>query len=1749
MNLLNRMMTSAGVIVLLAFLGQSTATNIAKGGRVSQSSLAVGGVPQRAVDGNRASIWGQNSCTHTKTETQPWWRLDLLKTYRINTVTITNRRDCCHERINGAEIRIGNSLNDYGNANPRCAIISSIPAGTSATFECNGMEGQYVNIVIPGKNGILTLCEVEVNGQPSATNIAKGGRVSQSSLAVGGVPQRAVDGNRASIWGQNSCTHTKTETQPWWRLDLLKTYRINTVTITNRRDCCHERINGAEIRIGNSLNDYGNANPRCAIISSIPAGTSATFECNGMEGQYVNIVIPGKNGILTLCEVEVNGQPSATNIAKGGRVSQSSLAVGGVPQRAVDGNRASIWGQNSCTHTKTETQPWWRLDLLKTYRINTVTITNRRDCCHERINGAEIRIGNSLNDYGNANPRCAIISSIPAGTSATFECNGMEGQYVNIVIPGKNGILTLCEVEVNGQPSATNIAKGGRVSQSSLAVGGVPQRAVDGNRASIWGQNSCTHTKTETQPWWRLDLLKTYRINTVTITNRRDCCHERINGAEIRIGNSLNDYGNANPRCAIISSIPAGTSATFECNGMEGQYVNIVIPGKNGILTLCEVEVNGQPSATNIAKGGRVSQSSLAVGGVPQRAVDGNRASIWGQNSCTHTKTETQPWWRLDLLKTYRINTVTITNRRDCCHERINGAEIRIGNSLNDYGNANPRCAIISSIPAGTSATFECNGMEGQYVNIVIPGKNGILTLCEVEVNGQPSATNIAKGGRVSQSSLAVGGVPQRAVDGNRASIWGQNSCTHTKTETQPWWRLDLLKTYRINTVTITNRRDCCHERINGAEIRIGNSLNDYGNANPRCAIISSIPAGTSATFECNGMEGQYVNIVIPGKNGILTLCEVEVNGQPSATNIAKGGRVSQSSLAVGGVPQRAVDGNRASIWGQNSCTHTKTETQPWWRLDLLKTYRINTVTITNRRDCCHERINGAEIRIGNSLNDYGNANPRCAIISSIPAGTSATFECNGMEGQYVNIVIPGKNGILTLCEVEVNGQPSATNIAKGGRVSQSSLAVGGVPQRAVDGNRASIWGQNSCTHTKTETQPWWRLDLLKTYRINTVTITNRRDCCHERINGAEIRIGNSLNDYGNANPRCAIISSIPAGTSATFECNGMEGQYVNIVIPGKNGILTLCEVEVNGQPSATNIAKGGRVSQSSLAVGGVPQRAVDGNRASIWGQNSCTHTKTETQPWWRLDLLKTYRINTVTITNRRDCCHERINGAEIRIGNSLNDYGNANPRCAIISSIPAGTSATFECNGMEGQYVNIVIPGKIGILTLCEVEVNGQPSATNIAKGGRVSQSSLAVGGVPQRAVDGNRASIWGQNSCTHTKTETQPWWRLDLLKTYRINTVTITNRRDCCHERINGAEIRIGNSLNDYGNANPRCAIISSIPAGTSATFECNGMEGQYVNIVIPGKNGILTLCEVEVNGQPSATNIAKGGRVSQSSLAVGGVPQRAVDGNRASIWGQNSCTHTKTETQPWWRLDLLKTYRINTVTITNRRDCCHERINGAEIRIGNSLNDYGNANPRCAIISSIPAGTSATFECNGMEGQYVNIVIPGKNGILTLCEVEVNGQPSATNIAKGGRVSQSSLAVGGVPQRAVDGNRASIWGQNSCTHTKTETQPWWRLDLLKTYRINTVTITNRRDCCHERINGAEIRIGNSLNDYGNANPRCAVISSIAAGTSETLSCNGMEGQYVNIVIPGKWEILTLCEVEVTGIPLENDWSSNCS
>ncbi|KAM4028689.1 uncharacterized protein ACNLHF_024000 [Anomaloglossus baeobatrachus] len=336
---------------------------------------------------------------------------------------------------------------------------------------------------------------------------------------------------------------------------------------------------------------------------------------------------------------------------------------------------------------------------------------------------------------------------------------------------------------------------------------------------------------------------------------------------------------------------------------------------------------------------------------------------------------------------------------------------------------------------------------------------------------------------------------------------------------------------------------------------------------------------------------------------------------------------------------------------------------------------------------------------------------------------------------------------------------PGATNLARTGVASQITDdpddAARGPATKAIDGNKEGDFFKLSCTHTKEVEDPWWRVDLTQTYNVTLVVLTNRQDCCKERLKGAEVRVGNSPD---NNNPVCGKVTDVSSAT-LSFYCKGMVGQFVSVVIPGKIVPLTVCEVEVYGDPlnlsnmldhttttllkkplnlsrmtllrslllvgsvsltlgcspapGAVNLARTGVASQMSdypySTRSGVAKNAIDGNKDTDFNSESCTHTDLEKDPWWRLDLTQSYKISIVVITNRMDCCPERLMGAEVQVGNSPD---NNNPVCGKVTDVSSAT-LSFCCKGMEGQYVSVVIPGRSEYLSMCEVEVYSD-SVTN---------------------------------------------------------------------------------------------------------------------------------------------------------------------------------------------------------------------------------------------------------------------------------------------------------------------------------------------------------------------------------------------------------------------------------------------------
>uniref|UniRef100_A0A5F8HIQ6 Fucolectin tachylectin-4 pentraxin-1 domain-containing protein n=1 Tax=Monodelphis domestica TaxID=13616 RepID=A0A5F8HIQ6_MONDO len=131
--------------------------------KTSQSTVFIPSqFPDKPMDGSSQS----GNCVQTLQEDDPWWMADLGSTQIVNSISITNRKDCCQEQINGVIILVGDSADLNGKMNARCAKVPSLGLGMTQVSKCGTMKGRYVTIINPGREKVLSFCDVQIFGKP-----------------------------------------------------------------------------------------------------------------------------------------------------------------------------------------------------------------------------------------------------------------------------------------------------------------------------------------------------------------------------------------------------------------------------------------------------------------------------------------------------------------------------------------------------------------------------------------------------------------------------------------------------------------------------------------------------------------------------------------------------------------------------------------------------------------------------------------------------------------------------------------------------------------------------------------------------------------------------------------------------------------------------------------------------------------------------------------------------------------------------------------------------------------------------------------------------------------------------------------------------------------------------------------------------------------------------------------------------------------------------------------------------------------------------------------------------------------------------------------------------------------------------------------------------------------------------------------------------------------------------------------------
>ncbi len=115
---------------------------------------------------------------------------------------------------------------DAGPEGSESPSADSLPAGPLAA--------RFVRVESLGTKIVLHLAEVQAF--VGDENVALKGQARQSSTGSGGDAARAIDGDTNGDYAAGSVSHTATEDNPWWEVELAEPTAIDRVVIWNRTD-------------------------------------------------------------------------------------------------------------------------------------------------------------------------------------------------------------------------------------------------------------------------------------------------------------------------------------------------------------------------------------------------------------------------------------------------------------------------------------------------------------------------------------------------------------------------------------------------------------------------------------------------------------------------------------------------------------------------------------------------------------------------------------------------------------------------------------------------------------------------------------------------------------------------------------------------------------------------------------------------------------------------------------------------------------------------------------------------------------------------------------------------------------------------------------------------------------------------------------------------------------------------------------------------------------------------------------------------------------------------------------------------------------------------------------------------------------------------------------------------------------------------------------------------------------------------
>jgi hypothetical protein len=340
---------SADAAIVTANHTHNANRNWAPDGVASQTTTAFGAPAERANDNNPWGDFGAASTTHSDDLGVPnSWQVDLTQTRPIDQIVLWNRVDCCGSRLSNFRLSVlnagltevwGQDFYTLGGSVGMNEVVTT-PAGTAGQHVRVQQLGQnWGDAASGGRNFVLSLGEVEVFSffNSGFSNVALGKPASQSTTAFDGDASRATDGNTDGVYFRsNSVTHTDPNVPGplFLEVDLQGDFRINEISMTNRWDCCMNRLGNFRLSVYDGPaevwgQDYFVGAPASEISAK---GVFSVYDDAGgffANGDRVRVELiggrnnasggPGNDHVLSLAELQVFGvavpEPTAALLA------------------------------------------------------------------------------------------------------------------------------------------------------------------------------------------------------------------------------------------------------------------------------------------------------------------------------------------------------------------------------------------------------------------------------------------------------------------------------------------------------------------------------------------------------------------------------------------------------------------------------------------------------------------------------------------------------------------------------------------------------------------------------------------------------------------------------------------------------------------------------------------------------------------------------------------------------------------------------------------------------------------------------------------------------------------------------------------------------------------------------------------------------------------------------------------------------------------------------------------------------------------------------------------------------------------------------------------------------------------------------------------------------------------------------------------------------------------------------------------